>query len=178
MIKKLLCMLLCITCLLPAFSVIAFAENPAAAEFCETLENGDYITYSISDSKNDLQNEDAMSVLTRLLHLLRRMLQMLTGTKTVQKTKYVNYYDKNGTLLWTVTLTARFAYSKSNVKCEAAAVNAEMFDPDWRLISAATEKSGPTATARFTVRQTKLGVPLKTIEKTVTLTCDRNGNVE
>ena len=61
--------------------------------------------------------------------------------------------------------------------CVSAFVHQEVYDEDWGVVKARAEKSGNTATGYFTVQQVKLGVTLKTIERTLTLTCDPNGNV-
>ena len=177
MVKKLICLFLSGLCLLPFFSFSASASVDAGPVSREIMDNGDYIETGITDSAAGTHNEDTMSMITRLLRLLRELVQMLTGTKTVEKVKYVNYYDKNGVLLWSVSLQARFSYSKSKVKCESASLSYEILDSDWSLISAKASKNGARATGAFSVRQTKLGVPLKLIERTVTLTCDTDGNV-
>ena len=175
MMKKLMALQLCVCFMLPLTTV--FAAEASAVQTKEVLEDGDYIVTEIKDGAADPQNEDTLSLLGRLTELLRKLLRFLTGTKTAEKTKYVNYYDKNGTLLWSVQLTATFSYSKSEAKCDSAQVSSVFYDTDWKLISSGTEKDGDTAVGRFTVRQIKLGVPLKTVKRTVTLTCDTNGNV-
>ena len=177
MVKKLICLFLSVVCLLSLFSFAASASVDSAPVSRESMDNGDYIETGITDAAAGTHNEDAMSAVTRLIRLLREFLRMLTGTKSVEKVKYVNYYDKNGVLLWSVSLQARFTYSHSKVKCESASISYEMLDADWNMVSAKAAKSGATATGAFSVRQTKLGVPLKLIERTITLTCDTDGNV-
>ena len=177
MVKKLICLFLSVVCLLSLFSFAASASAASEPDTKEILENGDYIETCIEDVHTTVHHEDAISAVTRLIRLLREFLRMLTGTKSVEKVKYVNYYDKNGVLLWSVSLQARFTYSHSKVKCESASISYEMLDADWNMVSAKAAKSGATATGAFSVRQTKLGVPLKLIERTITLTCDTDGNV-
>ena len=176
--KKILCILLCGVLLCAAVGP-AFANS--IPEQRETLEDGSYFVTVVSDSFPHYIEIAAESGLTALINglirFLRQMIQLLSGTKTVSKTKYVNYYDSNGTLLWTVSLTASFTYNKQQATCTYVSRHSEVYDRDWSVVSSRTEKSGNTATGYFTVRQTKLGVPLKTIERTLTLTCDPNGNV-
>ena len=176
MIKKLTALLLLCVCLVLPLTP-AFAAESSVPEIREMLEDGDYTVTVVKDGAAGLQNEDTLSTLGRLLELLKKLLRLFTGTKTVQKTKYVNYYDKNGTLLWTVQLEASFSYSKNRATCDSARITSVFYDSDWKLISSSVSKDGDTATGQFTVRQTKLGVPLTTVERTVTLTCDTNGTV-
>lgn len=176
MMKKLTALLLLCVCLVMPLAPV-FAAESSVPEVREVLEDGDFIVTVIEDGAAGIQNEDTLSTFGRLLELLKRLIRLFTGTKTVEKTKYVNYYDKNGALLWTVQMEAVFSYSKNKATCDKARITSVFYDSDWKLISSSTSKDGNTATGRFTVRQTKLGVPLKTVERTVTLTCDTNGTV-
>ena len=176
--KKILCVLLC-GVLFGAAVLPALATD--VPEQRETLEDGSYFVTVVSDAPpqyGEISAEDGLSALiNRLIRFLRQMIQLLAGTRTVSKTKYVNYYDSNGTLLWTVSLTADFTYNGQQATCTSVSRHSEVYDRDWSIVSSRTEKSGNTATGYFTVRQTKLGVTLKTIERTITLTCDADGYV-
>ena len=176
--KKILCILLC-GALLCAAVLPVFANS--VPEQRETLEDGSYFVTVVNDDSphyGEIAADTGLTaVINRLIRFLRQMIQLLGGIKTVSKTKYVNYYDSNGTLLWTVSLTAEFTYNKQQATCTSVSRHYVVYDRDWSVVSARTEKEGNTATGWFTVRQTKLGVPLKTIERTLILTCDANGNV-
>ena len=177
--KKILCILLCGVLLCVAVWPALATDVP---EQRETLEDGSYFVTVLSDDSpfhGEIASEDGLgAMINRLIRFLRQLIQLMSsGTRTVSKTKYVNYYDSNGTLLWTVELTASFTYNKQQATCTYVSRNSETYDRDWSVVSSRAEKSGNTATGWFTVRQTKLGVPLKTIERTLTLTCDANGNV-
>ena len=176
--KKILCILLCGALL---FAAVLPALANDVPEQRETLADGSYFVTVVSDNSphyGEIAAETGLTALiNRLIRLLRQLIELLSGIKTVSKTKYVNYYDSNGTLLWTVSLTADFTYNKQQATCTSVSRHSEVYDRDWSIVSSRTEKSGNTATGRFTVQQTKLGVPLKTIERTLTLTCDPNGNV-
>ena len=168
-----LCFLTLVLCLIPAVSA-ADAEDPRT----ETLENGDRLVTGIGEPLLQGAPEDAgVATLARLLRFFRRLVHLLTGTKTTERSKYLRYYDHNGVLLWEATLTAEFAYSARRVRCERATLSFVSQDPDWSLVSRQTETAGDAARGTVSVRQTKLGVPLQTVTRTLTLTCDSNGNV-
>ncbi|MCH5198807.1 MAG: hypothetical protein J1E34_07870 [Oscillospiraceae bacterium] len=155
---------------------LVFASEASIEETIQ-FDDGSFIEIRVEDKKNNEIKEDAKSVLSRFMQMIKKILYFFTGTKTAAKTKYVNYYDKNGTLLWSVFLTAEFTYSKTRVNCEKASVSFEIFDSDWKMTSAQASKNGDTATATFSVRQFKLGVPLKSIERIITLVCSEDGNI-
>ena len=121
---------------------------------------------------------DTFDLLSLVRAFLQRLLRFFGKTDTVTKTKYLRYYDSKGVLLWTTYLTATFQYNGKKVVCTEAALTAEIADGDWTLDEKQTEKADNTAKGTVTFRQHKLGVPLKTITRTLTLTCDKNGNVK
>lgn len=66
---------------------------------------------------------------------LRQVIRFLSGTRTVSKNKYVNYYDSGGTLLWTASLTAEFTYNRQQATCAYAARHSVTYDRDWSVAS-------------------------------------------
>ena len=176
--KKLFCWLLCAV-LLCATALPALAAS--VPEERETLEDGTYFVTVLSDDPpayHEISDEGGFfALVNRMIALLRQLIALLSGTRTVSKTKYVNYYDSGGTLLWTLSLTAEFTCNKQQATCTSAYARHEVYDRDWSVVKTDVEKADDTATGTFSVRQTKLGVPLKTIDRTITLTCDPNGNV-
>lgn len=177
--KKVLCVLLC-GMLLGVSILPAFGKS--VPEQRETLADGSYFVTVLGD-KSPVDDEIASydtgltGVINRLVQFLQQLIQLMRGTRTVTKTKYVNYYDSSGTLLWTASLTAEFTYNRQQAVCTYATRHSVTYDRDWSVASSHVEKEGNRAAVRFTARQTKLGVPLKTIERTLTLTCDANGHV-
>ena len=168
-----LCLILLFLLITPAVSAIQ-PENTQT----EVLENGDSLVSGIGDPLLTAAPEDTpAATLSNLIRFLKRLIFFFTGTKTVEKSKYLRYYDQNGVLLWEATLTAEFAYSSKQVQCEDARLSFVSLDWDWTLVSRQTVKTGDTALGTISVKQTKLGVPLQTITRTITLTCDSNGNV-
>ena len=141
----------------------------------EYADDGSYFTVSIGESS---ENEKVMGFFERLISFFMKLIDFFRGQRTVTKSKYLNYYASDGELLWTAELKAEFVYSERSAVCASAVFSMELYDTDWSLLSHECSKEGNTATASFSVRQTKLLVPLKTIEKTMTLSCDTRGNVK
>ncbi|MBR3767705.1 MAG: hypothetical protein IKL10_05640 [Clostridia bacterium] len=157
--------------LLSVFSLSAFSS--VKTEQREYLEDGSYIEEYFAEEK---ESEPA-GFFAKLMEFFRKLIEFFTGRKTVTKTKYINYYSLEGELLWSARLRADFIYSKKEAVCTECEFDADIFDSDWKIISSECEKSENKATANFKMQQYKLAVPLKTIEKTLILTCDNNGNV-
>lgn len=147
----------------------------AAEEKREYLSDGSYFVEVVADAA---ENENFPGILARLLNFLRSLVDFFKGQKTVTKTKYLNYYSSDGELLWSAMLKGEFVCSKKLVICSSSDFNIDIYDSDWSLLSFSCRENENTATADFTVLQTKLLVPLKTVEKTLSLTCDINGNVK
>ena len=175
--KRLLTILLCT--LLLALPLLPAAQAAVAYfdyEVTETLEDGSSLVTSIQ--MEEQLESDTFDLLSLVRAFLQRLLRFFGKTDTVTKTKYLRYYDSKGVLLWTTYLTATFQYNGKKVVCTEAALTAEIADGDWTLDEKQTEKADNTAKGTVTFRQHKLGVPLKTITRTLTLTCDNNGNVK
>ena len=168
-----ICLLMVFLCFAPSVSAIQ-PENTQT----EVLENGDSLVSGIGDPLLNAAPEDTpAATFSNVIRFLKRLIYFFTGTKTVEKSKYLRYYDQNGVLLWEATLTAEFVYSSKQVRCEDARLSFVSLDRDWTLSSRQTEKVGDTALGTISVKQTKLGIPLQTITRTITLACDSNGNV-
>lgn len=98
-----------------------------------------------------------------------------TNTKTFAKT--ISYKDSDGIVCWSATLTATFRYTGSSATCTDSTVSYEIYDSAWRMTSATASKSGNTATADITAKRYTLGIPFKTIDRTITMTCSANGTI-
>lgn len=99
-----------------------------------------------------------------------------SGSKTGSKT--YNIKNSNGTTVATFKLTASFTYSSSGtVTCKSATYSTSINKSDWSFSQASASKSGKTAYGNFTAICKVLGITSNTISKTITLTCDKSGNL-
>ncbi len=195
--KKIVSLILCI--ILVTFSLAPAVRGISSSEESkEFFDDGSYVVTGFNDDEtfdSDLDAEESTesSFIQKLIDLLKRILRFFFGEKveskdenenntvkprTVSKTKYAKYYDSQDRLLWSVYLTGYFRYDGEKVECTDVSVSYDIKDSDWKLISVEGSKQENTATGRFVIRQYKLGVPLKEIEKKLTLICDPNGKVK
>lgn len=165
--KKIVSLILCFSLLLPTVAVFA-QEFPQTEK--EYFDDGSYITVFISDEENE-----AADFFMKIMEFFRKLIEFFTGRKTVSGTKYVDYYSSENELLWSVKLKADFIYSKKETLCTDSVLTVEIYDNDWQLIYSSNSEILNSAEADFMIRQYKLGVPLKTIERKLTITCDTDG---
>lgn len=157
--------------------IIPFAQAVDTAQ-TEYFDDGSYILIGFEEETEHEEDVTTLSFIGRLIEAIKKIINFFLGKsdyKTTQAEKYIHYYDKNGVKLWSVYLSANFRYDSKSVMCTEASARHYIYDGDWKLIYCNAEKSGATATASFKFRQYKLGVPLKEIERTISLTCDTNG---
>ena len=179
--KKILSLILCAVLLLVPLAPCVSAATEAEIGFnpkdgIEYFEDGSFLVVGIPE---EMESTVSLSFLLKLLNLMKRLFALLFPDRplTVSKTKSAEYFDANGKGLWMISLTADFSYNGKTSACTNARVTYKIYDSDWKNISSSCSKSAATATGTFSMRQYKLGVPLKLIEKTLTLTCDANGKV-
>ncbi len=171
--KKIFCVFISFLITLLPLVCLSYASTEININTIEYFEDGTYVVIDICDVT---KNENA-DMFEKIFEFFRKIIEFLTGNKTVSKTKYASYYDSKGNLLWTVYLNADFSYNGKTSLCKSTSVTSDMYDGDWTVLSAVSEKSANTAFAEFSVQQSKLGVKLKTVNKQLTLICDKDGNI-
>lgn len=172
-------------------SVITVPAAGASAEENQYFDDGSFIVTGYGspddaaseDSTEAAPSADIVSFIRRIIVFIKAFFERFFSnsadkSETVSRTKYVAYYDSKGNLLWTIYLTAEFVYDGKTAECSSVFASNSIKDSDWRLISSEYGKDKNTATGTFVMKQYKLGVPLKEIEKVLTLTCDEKGNVK
>lgn len=103
--------------------------------------------------------------------------QLSTKANSITRQKTSDYYNSSNVLEWSVTLTASFSYTGTYATCTTASVSHTIYDSAWRVTSETASKSGNTATGDFTIKHYFLGIPTKTVNKTLTMTCSPSGVV-
>lgn len=101
--------------------------------------------------------------------------QRTTGTITGSKNQY--YRDSSGNDLWSITLTGTFTFNGTSSKCTKASISSTIYSSDWSISTSKSSYSGSTATGTIVAQTKSNGIILKTQSLTVTLTCDKNGNL-
>lgn len=145
--------LLLMTCFMINSSAIALTETETNIEY---FADGSYIITTVTQEP----------VLTR------------ASSNTVKGNKDHTYYNSNGNIDWVFTVTGTFSVVNGvSATCTAVSHNTDIRASKWKLVSASSRKSGNQAIGQITIKQTMLGITIQTIERTVTLTCDKYGKL-
>lgn len=99
------------------------------------------------------------------------------ATQYKDGTKKITYKDEDGIVCWSATLYATFRYTGSSATCTESDVTYTVSNSKWRITSATASKSGNTATADVTAKRYTLGIPVETLNRTITMTCSANGTI-
>lgn len=148
--KRILSMALILFVLIALFPARAFATQPQSDVI--VFENGDYLEIAI----------EYISV---------------RATNTRIGNKYFTYYDSNDNVEWEAKLNASFTYDGTTSSCTSASCTVTIYDSVWYEISNTTTRSGSTATTALTMGRKFLGITISKPEYTITLSCDKDGNL-
>lgn len=96
--------------------------------------------------------------------------------KTITKTKTTRFRNDNGMVAWEVSITATFSYNGTTSRCISCSHKTATYLSGWSIKSASSSKRGNTATATATAVYTS-GSTSHSYTESVTIKCDKNGNV-
>ncbi len=185
-----LCSLMLTVCFVPAVSAeyseeTIYFDDGSYLEVSEKVIHippsggGDFDdTMGSEDESEENQSSSLSSFLGRIVKWFKDIIVRLSRTKTVKKTKYANYYSSEGESLWSVYLTAEFTYNGKKAVCTDSSIACTIVDRDWKMLASSSREQDNTAVGNYIMKQRKMGVSLKEIEGTLSLTCDKNGNVK
>ncbi len=150
--------------LLTVISILfAFSNNALAAKEIQSktdnteiiyLEDGSYIETVITVEENDFS---------------------VFATNTTTSTKKITYTNSDGETSWTATLKGTFTYTGSNSTCTSSSITYSITNTKWKIPTATASKSSNKAIGNVTAKYYFLGIPTKTVEETITLTCSATG---
>lgn len=98
-----------------------------------------------------------------------------TITKTVSK--IFNIKNENNEILASFKLNGTFSYDGTSSTCTRCSYSPSINDNTWRFTSSNAYKSGNSAVGTFTASCYRYNIVVQTISKTITITCDANGNI-
>lgn len=105
----------------------------------------------------------------------KRLTARAAGTVTGTTTE--NYYSSANVLQWKAVLNATFTYTGSSATCTSVnSLNVTIYNSAWSVGSKSTSKSGNTAYGYLTMNRQIIG-GTQGVPVTLTLTCDKNGNL-
>lgn len=99
------------------------------------------------------------------------------ASRTTSGTKVKNYYSSSNELQWKAVLDATFTYTGFSATCtKVNSLNVTIYDSAWSVGSKSTSKSGNTAYGYLTMNGAIIG-GTQGVPVTLTLSCDKNGNL-
>lgn len=130
------------------------AQSAISYSYVEELPDGYYATVYV-----DVTNANARST-----------------TQTAHKEYYIT--SSSNEVVAKYTLTATFTYPYNNTaKCTSATYSTKIYNSNWSFSDCSATTSGNKASGHFVATHKVLGITASTIDKTITLTCDKNGNI-
>lgn len=138
------------------FSLNALASTPTTNTSVEYYDDGSYIVTTIED----ISSSPGIS---------------FSSSTSTTKSKTVRYYNSEDTVMWYVKVTGTFTYGNGTSKCTSSSVTAKSYATTWKVTNKSASKSGNTAIATATAKQYFDGTVIKTINRTVKLTCSPTG---
>ncbi len=120
--------------------------------------------------------DDGSSVVTEIYEYDAPQGRSSTYSKTATKAKTIRNAD--GDVLWKFKVTGTFSVNDGvSATCTAASYSVSDLASSWSLKSATATRSGNKATANGTFQKKALFVVINTQDCSVTLQCDKNGNL-
>lgn len=141
------------------FPVISFAntkEERIISIEIQKMDNGDYIEVITSEAISQ---------------------RMSKAMKLKSGSKIVNYKNASGNIMWYVKETGTFSYTGSISECIDDEVHAESYNSAWKITSRSSDRYGNTATGNATAKQYFDGSVIKTISRTVNVSCSATGEI-
>lgn len=165
--KKLFSLILAIALVFCVFSNIPVS----AASVADCPEN-------LSDSYIQYLDDGSYFVVT--LETDSSNISALATTKTGTKT--TTYYSPSNEALCALRIVANFSYNGNTVSCTGTSYNTYSYNSLWTVENVTTSHSGlstnrASATANGNAVQRILGIKIKTAPCSVTVYCDKNGNI-
>ena len=152
-----------ILCLLPTNFVSAASANDdtvSSSTYIEYLDDGSYWVTEIEQDNSEIS--------------------LLSSDKVGAKT--TTYYSSSDEALCALKITATFSYDGSTVSCVGTKITKYIYDDSWSIqdvttshSSSSTSKASATASGKFVNKF--LGITVKSISASVTVYCDKNGNI-
>lgn len=148
--KKFLSLLLSCLLFFMCFNITAFASE--SNESIIYFDDGSYIVTIITESPS-------------------------RATKTKSGTKTLSHYNDDNEKLWDATLKGTFTYTGSSATCTNSTISYNIYNNNWKITSATASKSSNKAIGDIIAKRYVLGIPTKTVEQTITLSCSASGTL-
>lgn len=91
--------------------------------------------------------------------------------------KTTTYKNADGDSLWYVKVTANFDFNGYSSKCTSATASAGSYSKVWKILDKKASRSGNSGSATALAGSYMGGIFVGSVTKTITLSCDKNGNL-
>ena len=153
--KKLFSLFLCII-LCVVFQTTTYAADNSFTTITEVFPDGSYIESCVE--------EDNLAIVP-----------FSTSTKSGTKTDSYKYGD--GSILWSITVHGKFTYDGSTSKCIVSSISTTCPSSYWKLSNKSASKTNATAKASATAKRYLDNKVVQTLNRSVQLTCNKNGKL-
>lgn len=158
--KKILVYILTLLLVLQTTTTIAYAySDPVSYTTTTHLENGYYVVTTVTT------NNPRTSIYT------------YASTNTITASKTAHVYNSSNQVLWYVKVTGTFTYGNGSAQCTKADVDVKSYSSYWKLSNVSAARSGATAYASATGKKINNGIVMRTVNETVSLTCNSKGEL-
>lgn len=113
---------------------------------------------------------------TETIEIIKKTVKTRAVTTKIAK-KTTTYKNPSGSVLWAVTVTGTFTYNGKSASCTESYVSTAVKNTNWKISGSSASKNGNTASATATGNNYINGLLIKSITKTVKLTCSVNGKL-
>ena len=128
--------------------------------------------YAAETQENIVYYEDGSYLVTTITEIPSRA----GGTKTGSKSG--RYYNSNNDLQWLITVTGTFTYDGTTSRCTYVDGTTSIADTGtWALDSENPTMRDATASYSVVLARKALGITIGRENHTISLTCDKNGNL-
>lgn len=128
-------------------------------------------THGFATESDTIFFDDGSYIVVRVEDVSARATNVRSGNK------YLTYYDGSDNVEWEAKLTGSFTYNGTSATCTSASCTVTIYENAWYEISNTTTRSGNTATTQLTMGEKFLGITISKPQYTITLTCDKDGNL-
>lgn len=170
--KKLITFLMAalLTLCIPFSTVYAFDFDASSmtqqTTFTEDLADGFYAEYTLTTSGDDL-SASCLGIASAVA--------TASTSKTVTSSLTCKVYNSSSDVIASYVLTGTFTYDGSTSKCTNATYSTTTYASGWSFSSASATYSGNTAAGSFTAVHKVLFVTVQTVNKILTISCDKDG---
>ena len=100
----------------------------------------------------------------------------VTSNKSASKTLKVK--TNSNDVIWQVKVTGNFSYNGSTSICTSSSVSTQFYNKNRKLINQSSSKNKNIASATAKAGLYRNKVLIETLTKSVSISCDKNGNIK